>query len=45
MTRLTIVRVEPSLSGKYNCEVSVETSFQTELVSGDMEVVGTCLCV
>lgn len=40
MSRLTINNVAPNLTGKYNCEVSVELSFHTELVSGDMEVVG-----
>ncbi|KAK6643105.1 hypothetical protein RUM43_004608 [Polyplax serrata] len=39
MTRLTIEKVQPSLSGKYNCEVSAESSFHTALVSGVMDVV------
>ena len=33
--------VEPSLSGKFSCEVSADApSFHTELQSSDMEVVG-----
>lgn len=39
-TILTIERVQPSLSGTYNCEVSAEQSFHTALVAGFMEVVG-----
>lgn len=41
MTQLTLVSVDPSLSGVYNCEVSAESpSFHTELKSGEMSVVG-----
>lgn len=40
-TILTIERVQPSLSGTYNCEVSAEQSFHTALVAGFMEVVDT----
>lgn len=42
MNRLTLVGVDPSLSGVYNCEVSAESpSFHTALVSGEMHVVET----
>ena len=41
MTQLTLLSVDPSLSGVYNCEVSAESpSFHTELKSGEMNVVG-----
>lgn len=41
MNRLTLVGVDPSLTGVYNCEVSAESpSFHTALVSGEMHVVG-----
>lgn len=40
MTRLTVENVQPTLSGKYSCEVSAESSFHTALVSAVMDVVG-----
>lgn len=35
--------VEPSISGKFSCEVSADApSFHTELQSAEMDVVGKC---
>lgn len=39
-SQVTIEQVETNISGKFSCEVSVEPSFHTMIVSGDMEVVG-----
>lgn len=42
-TRLTLASVQPSVSGKYSCEVSADApSFHTLIESGDLEVVGKC---
>ncbi|XP_067009532.2 uncharacterized protein [Anabrus simplex] len=39
-TQLTLNNMEPSMSGRYSCEVSADApSFHTSLVSGDLEVV------
>ncbi|KAJ6649865.1 Cell adhesion molecule 2 [Pseudolycoriella hygida] len=39
-TRLTLSSVQPSVSGKYSCEVSADApSFHTLIESGDLEVV------
>ncbi|XP_067009682.1 uncharacterized protein [Anabrus simplex] len=38
--KLTLKRLEPTMSGRYSCEVSADApSFHTSLVSADMEVV------
>lgn len=40
-THLTLRAVEPTISGKYSCEVSADApSFDTMLVTGEMDVVG-----
>lgn len=42
-SRLTLSSVQPSVSGKYSCEVSADApSFHTLIESGDLEVVGKC---
>ncbi|KAL9707268.1 hypothetical protein quinque_010786 [Culex quinquefasciatus] len=39
-SHLTLTAVEPTMSGKYSCEVSADSpSFHTMVVSGEMEVV------
>lgn len=38
-----LTAVDPSNSGKYRCEVSADApSFHTNIVTGDLEVVGKC---
>lgn len=40
-SHLTLTSVEPTISGKYSCEVSADApSFHTMLVSSEMEVIG-----
>jgi hypothetical protein len=40
-SHVIISQVETNMSGRYTCEVSVDApTFQTTLVSGEMEVVG-----
>lgn len=40
-SQLTLASVQPSVSGKYSCEVSADApSFHTLIESGDLDVVG-----
>ena len=40
-SQILIKSVEPSISGKYSCEISADApSFHTSIVGGEMEVVG-----
>lgn len=40
-SQLTLSSVQPSVSGKYSCEVSADApSFHTEIATKDLEVVG-----
>lgn len=45
-SQLTLASVQPSVSGKYSCEVSADApSFHTLIETGDLEVVGKCRCL
>lgn len=40
-SHLILTEVEPTISGKYSCEVSADApSFHTSILSGELEVVG-----
>lgn len=43
-SRIVLNKVVPQISGKFSCEVSADApSFQTHIVSGELQVVGECL--